>query len=222
MTRDEAVAMIKLQLGFRSNQDANIVTCLKLAQTQLELQPVRPWFLISEDNYAVLTPDEQRLALPTDFLEEVEDAVLRYVPDDAESVADEIDLVKDDYDVLRKNYRNWVNPVNGLATGAPEAYCLLDGYFRFFPTPDAAYTVHMIYYAGATVLDSNVENAWLKHAPLALMGKAGKMIAVGPLRDATAAQVFADWEAQGSLALHGRNISREQANHTRQIGGRHV
>lgn len=222
MTRDEAVAMIKLQLGFRSNQDTNIITCLKLAQTQLELQPTKPWFLISEDNYTFTTPDEERIALPTDFLQEVDEAVLRYVPDDAEGLGDEVDLEKQDYDTLRQNYRKWTNTTTSAQSGAPQAYCILDGYFRIFPVPDELYRLRMIYYAKATVLDSNIENGWLKYAPLLLMGKAGQMIAGGPLRDSEAMKVFQGWEAQGSLALAGQVVSRDMSNRRLQMGGSHI
>lgn len=214
MTRDEAVAAIKLQLGFRANQDANIVSCLQLAQLQLELQPTKPWFLVSEDSYKRLTVGEQRLVLPSDFLQEHEDGCLYYVPDDADGPDDHVMLVKDDYDVLKKNFKNEVN-------GPPQAYSLIGSYFRVFPIPDDTYLLRMLYYKKDTVLSSNVENGWLKNAPLLIMGKAGQMIAGGPLRDAEAKKIFMEWEQQGSLSLFGQQVAREMTNHTRQMGGSH-
>lgn len=222
MTRDEAVALIKMQLGFRTNQDANIVTCLQLAQMQLELQPTKPWFLVSEDSYAFTTADEDRVALPSDFLEEIEDAVLRYVPEDSTGLGDEVDLVKDLYDELRKTFRSWTNSTTDVQTGAPEAYCILNGYFRIFPTPDDVYRLRMIYYKKDDLLTSNIENGWLKWAPMLIMGKAGQMIAGGPLRDVDAVGVFKLWEAQGSLALNTQMVAREEANRRPQMGGRHI
>lgn len=215
MTRDEAVAMIKLQLGFRSNQDENIVLCLKLAQEQLELQPIKPWFLVSEDSYKRLTADEPRLILPSDFLQEIEDGTLYYVPDDSEGPDDHVLLEKDDYDVLKANFK-------GVVSGAPQAYSLLGSYFRIFPIPDDVYMVRMVYYKKDTVLSTNVENGWLKNTPLLLMGKAGQMIANGPLRDKDATAVFQSWEAQGSLSLNGQEVARNMINHNRQIGGPHI
>lgn len=220
MTRDEAVALIQEQLGFRSDLSTNIITNLKFAQQTLEKGPTKPWFLISEDSFADLTSGEQRLALPTDFLQETDQAVLRYVPDDAETIADEIDLVKDDYDTLRKNYEVKASSDADSATGAPEAYALLGDYFRIFPTPDDDYRVRMIYYASDTVLSSNVENDWLKHVPLLLIGKAGKQIA-SALRDSVAASTFAQWENEGRLLLLSQTIEREFANRDMQIGGPH-
>lgn len=215
MTRDEAVAMIKLQLGFRSNQDDNIITCLKTAQIQLELQPVKPWFLVSEDSFKRVGVSEQRVPLPSDFLQEHEDGCLYYVPDDADGPEDHVLLYKDDYDVLKGNFVN-------EPTGPPQAYSILGKYFRVFPVPDEQYMIRMTYYKQDTVLSTNVENGWLKYAPLLLMGKAGQMIAGGPLRDAEAMKVFQGWEAQGSLSLSGQETARNVTNHSRQVGGPHI
>lgn len=217
MTRDEAVAMIKLQLGYRTTGDADIVTCLKLAQTTLEGAPVKPWFLVSEDAASTTTAGEPRLAVPEDFLEELEEAVLRYIPD---TLTDgEVDLKKDDYDVLRKNF---FDPATGTTeTGPPEAYALVGEYFIIFPTPDDVYTIKQIYLQQDTVLDSNVENQWLKWVPKLIMGEAGKLISGGPLRDQMAFQIFSSWAAEGEALLHRQNISREQAGRNDQIGGPH-
>lgn len=215
MTRDEAVSMIKMQLGFRANQDANIVTCLSLAQTQLELQPTKPWFLVSEDSYIRTEAAENRVPLPEDFLQEHEDGCLYYVPDDVEDATDHVLLVKDDYDVLKANFANKVS-------AAPQAYAILGSYFRIFPVPGDDYLIRMTYYKKDTLLTTNVENGWLKYAPMLLMGKAGQIIAGGPLRDMEAVKVFQNWEMQGALSLNGQEVSRNVTNHSRQIGGRHV
>lgn len=219
MTRDEAIALMQIQLGFRTDQSTNLVTCLKAAQTQLEGQPTKPWFLISEDSYAFTEDGEQRIALPTDFLQEVDEAVLRYVPDedddDDDDTSNEVDLVKEAYDVLRKNYSEDVS-------GPPEAYALVGEYFRIFPTPDDVYRIRMIYYKRDTVLSSNVENGWLKWIPYLIMGKAGLLLSQGGLRDSGASAVFQNWEAQGSLALHSQNVAREMGNRDLQVGGSHV
>ncbi len=215
MTRDQAIALMQIQLGFRTDMSSNLVTCLQAAQQQLELQPIKPWFLISEDSYIRTEADEGRLPLPSDFLQETEDAVLYYVPDDAEDESDHVLLKKDEYDVLRKNFAETVS-------GPPEAYCLLGEYFRIFPIPDDDYLLRMIYYQQDTVLDSNVENGWLKWAPYLLMGKAGQLLSAGGLRDSGASAVFQNWEAQGTLALHAQNVAREMGNRDMQIGGSHV
>ena len=211
MTRDQGVALIKQHLAFRQTLDTEIVTNLQFAQTNLEAAPTKPWFLVSEDTYATLTADEERLAIPDNFLEEVEDAVVKYRPDDWPDEP-EVDLTKDQYDVLRRNFAE-------EEAGPPQAYALLGNYFRIFPLPDDTYTIRLIYYKRDTTLDTNVENGWLKHVPLLLLGSAGLLIAGGPIRDKTAYDLFTNWVATGTKLLLSQNVAREMANMTMQVGG---
>jgi hypothetical protein len=214
MTRDEAVALMQLQLGFRSDQSANLILHLKLAQTMLEKSPTKPWFLIVGEDTLVTVADDQKIAIPTDFLQEAEQGVLRFIPDDADSPDDEVDLDKDSYDVLRKNFRT-------TASGEPQAYALFGGYFYIFPVPDDVYTLKMIRYGQDTVLSTNVENNWLKYAPKLLMGSAGKELAAA-LRDSNAMEIFARWESEDRILTFSQEIAREQANSDAQVGGPHV
>jgi len=188
-----------------------------LAQKTLEAGPTKPWFLVSEDSYIRLTVNEQRLILPTDFLQETDMAVLRYVPDDLTASA-EVDLVKDDYDQLRSAYLD--TDTGTIETGAPEAYALLGEYFRIFPTPDDAYLIHQIYYKYDTVLDTNVTNGWLTYFPYLLIGKAGWQIA-SALRDSVAASTFRQMEQEGRLLLASQTYDREFSNRDMQMGGPH-
>ena len=119
MTRDEGVALIQEQMSFRTTLSSNIITAMQLAQTQLEIQPTKPWFLVSEDAYVTTTSGEQRIAIPTDFLEEIDEATLRYIPDDVDAGHPERDLVKDDYDILRKNFMDATTGT--IESGPPEA-----------------------------------------------------------------------------------------------------
>lgn len=211
MTRDEVVALIKQVLGFRTTLDATIVSNLKFAQTQLESEPTKPWFMISEDSFTTTTALEERILVPDDFLEEVEEAVLKYVPDDDDE--EEVDLVKEDYDTLRNNYR-------GSADGAPEAYALQGQYFRLFPRPDAIYTIRMIYYQKVDTLDSNIENGWTKYVPFLIAGEAGMIIAAS-IGNSMAFAVFKEWAAKGRITLATLDVSRDSANRNMQVGGSH-
>jgi hypothetical protein len=218
MTRDEGVARIKEQLGFRTTLDSSIVNQLILAQVLLEANHPLPWFLVSEDSYTVTDIGDERVSIPLDFLAETDEAVFKYVPDVVSGDNPEVDLVKDDYDTLRINYRD---DSTGLTkVGPPEAYALLGNYFRIFPTPDALYTLKTIYYAKDTTLDTNVENKWLKYAPMLILGRAGKFIA-GPLRDTAAMQIFGEWEQIGQTSLIRRDTDRDLANRSLQMGGPH-
>lgn len=209
MTRDEAVAAIKVQLGFRTNQDAQIVTCLQQAQVKLERMATKPWFLLSEKATVSLVIDEPRLAHPTDYLGEYEENGLTYIPADNE---DPVALRKDDLDILKAYYK--------LTEGPPEAYAVDGAYFRIFPIPDDEYTMEMYYYQQDTVLSTNVENNWLKYFPFLIMGEAGILIA-GGLRDTAAMSIFNSWRKEGMVELYRDNEARKHANTSPQIGGAH-
>lgn len=216
MTRDEAVSIIQTQLGFRSDLATQIITQLKFAQQVLESNPTKPWFLVTEDAYIRTLSGDDRVPVPSDFIQEVDSAVLHYVPDTVTALNPEVDLKKDDYDVLRQNYRD--TSTGTIKTGPPEAYCLLGNYFRIFPTPDDDYLLRQIYMAPDTVLSSNIENNWLLHFPYLLIGKAGVFIA-SALRDSAALATFMQWEIKGQALLVQRTYERELANEKLQVGG---
>lgn len=210
MTRDEAVSSIQIQLGFRTDQTANIIIALKQVQARFENAATKPWFLLSEKTSIRTTTNEERLQLPTDFLMEHEENGLTYVPADTDE--DPVQLSKDDYDQLKAYYGN--------ETGEPEAYCIMGNYLRIFPTPDDEYTLHMFYYQRDDKLNTNIENDWLKWAPELMMGAAGKIIA-GALRDANAMKTFTEWETRGLTELYRENEARKHTNTDPQIGGEH-
>ncbi len=218
MTRDEGVALIQEQLGFRSDLSTNIITNLKFAQSTLERSPVKPWFLITEDAYIRTIAADDRVPVPSDFLQETDQAVLHYVPDTVSEETPERELIKDDYDTLRINYKDLTTGTT--KTGSPEAYCLMGEYFRIFPTPDDDYLLRQIYYASDTDLSSNIENQWMKYFPLLLIGKAGKQIA-SALRDGGALQTFSAWEQEGMSIMLAQTQDRDLANKVLQVGGPH-
>lgn len=211
MTRDEAVAVVQQTLGFRGDQSANIVAMLKLAQTTLEKNPTKPWFLLSEGSTIRTTVSERRVRVPADFLMEYELGTLEYVPDD--TTRDEVDLVKYPREQLQLEY---------LSTDVGEpAYYSKDGYyFNIWPLPDDDYLLRMRYYKKGTVLDTNIENEWLLEVPLLLIGEAGMLLAPG-LRDANATATFTNWARQGKLQLFGHNEELKHSNMRYQLGGKH-
>lgn len=211
MTRDEAVAMIQQQLGFRTTLSTEIVAYMKLAQHQLEQLPTKPWFLRSEYAHIYTEPNEARLPVPNDFLQEVEEDALWYIEDPTDDEEAPTPLYKDDMDQLA---------VRLAGTGVPEAYALDGLYFRLYPTPDDEYYIRMIYYKKGAELSTNIENVWLKYAPKLLMGATGLDIAAAT-RDMGAVKIFESWRAEGAAALASQNEARQHAGRSYQIGGDH-
>lgn len=218
MTRDEAVGFIQEQLGFRSDLATRIIANLKFAQQTLEKGPTKPWFLVTEDAYIRTISGDDRVPVPSDFLQETDQAVLHYIPDNVSVTDPEVDLKKDDYDTLRTNFKD--TTTGSTQTGPPKAYCLMGDYFRIFPTPDDDYLLRQIYYAPDTTLDSNIENNWLKHFPLLLAGRAGLLFSTA-LRDSSATGTFSQWVAEGMGMLLRQTYDREFANRDMQVGGPH-
>lgn len=214
MTRDEVVGMVQQVLGFRTDLTDTIVTNIKAAQSLLELGPTKPWFLLSEESETTTSADSHRVQLPTDFLCEAEDAALIYRPDD--TTEEEVILGKRDYDVLLKDYPRTYETDDERE---PRYYCIRGDYFLIFPLPDVEYTLRMVYYKKDEVLDSDIENQWLKHVPILMAGMAGKLLAPG-LRDGNAFAVFADWERTGRSALFTRSEDRDHSGRDDyQMGG---
>jgi len=210
MTRDEAVTEIQNTLGFRTDKSAEIVLALQRAQTKLEKGAVLPWFLETEVASETTTKDEERVAIPTDFLREWEDDPLWYFVAGTGGDADAwTELAKEDLAFLRDKYPG---------KGAPIAYALDVKYFRIFPTPDAVYTLKFIYYKTDTLLTSNVTNLWLTHFPYLMVGEAGRLFAPG-LRDKDAQRQFLEWAAEGRREMLVENEARMNSSRRFVMGG---
>ena len=219
MTADEAIAFIQEQLGFRTDLSSTILLNLQRAQTMLEAEPTKPWWLVSENMTTTTTADEPRLEVPENMLHQVDQASLRYIPASPSATFQERTLRKDDYDILLANYHSTLTGTQ--LTGEPKAYALQGEYFRLFPTPDDAYTIQIIVFKQDTELTTGgIENGWLKWVPFFLIGKAGGLTARS-LRDKEAISFFSNMENEGRVALYGLNEAREHADQRYQMGGPH-
>ena len=216
MTRDEAVVEMQNILGYTAIQVEPCQRGLLNAQQRLEAGPIRPWFLKEDRAYTSCTPGEQRILLPTDFLEEDEDSALWYHPTDG---TQDQEIVKDDLDFLIKNQATiaGLDEDDAPIQGIPKFYALSANYFRLFPTPDAAYTIRMIYFKKDTILDSNIQNNWLKYAPWLLIGEAGLPLSVSS-RDKVAQAEFARLRQTGGLTLNTETEARLHANRNYVMG----
>jgi hypothetical protein len=208
MTRDEAVARIAFLLGNRSDLDEAIRRELQVAQVQLELGPMLPWFLLSEEATAVLPLGQERIAIPDDFLREPEEEGALWLFVAGSEVP--VELAKSQYDRARSVYSG---------SGRPQVYAGVAGYFYLFPLADLEYTLKLIYYAADTPLATNVENKWLKYAPDLLCGQAGGVLAAA-LGNAGAAALFAAMAAGARENLSRQNTARQEANRLRVMGAK--
>lgn len=180
MTRNEAVQIIADRLGQRSGLADQIVNEMKLAQTKLEHGGFLPWFLKAKYD---ATFDTSPVYIQDGFLREIEDTPLFSYYDDDGVLHD---MEKDFYSTLVAATAN--GDID--ATGPPEYYAIPDATFiHLFPVPDKSYSGHSRYYAAATALTVDTENAWLKYAPDVLISETGMKIAKF-LRDEVAVALF--------------------------------
>lgn len=207
MLRDDAVALIKQGLGFRKDLDEEIITQMKVEQAQLERSATLPYFLISEFANINTVIGEERIPLPTDFLQEYEEGTLWHF--DSEAVLGE------QYRPLGKAL---LDEVKTTLTGPPETYVVTDELFRLFPLPDKIYNLKMIYYFQDVVLDDNVENQWLKFASDLILGLTGLYMAEEIENDKAMAK-FEKRAARASDRLFRENEARKHTNVRYIMGG---
>jgi len=213
MNRGELVTEIRNKLGYNTGLSASIITlAIDNAQRELEETPELPWFLESEMSSISTESGEERVPVPSDFLMETNENLLYYY--DATASQPWVPLYKKDAPLLRNTYKD-----STAATGAPQAFTLQGKYFRIFPTPDAIYTLKMVYYGREAVLTSDSStNNWSVEVPYALVGKAGLSIAMNN-RDKGAIAIFDSLFKAAMTSLRVRSEAREHAGQTYQRGG---
>lgn len=179
---DRATAVLRIRegLGFRTDRPVTIIRRLQEAQRDLERGKTLPKFLLREDQSLTLASGENAVALPSDFLRR-SDTLIRYTPIYSTYPRR---IPWKDYDTAYLAYQSY-NP------GGPQVVSLREDTLWFSPVADRAYTLTWSYYRKADVLETNVTNLWLEHAPEWLIGEAGLRIA-RDTRNATAIQLFTD------------------------------
>lgn len=211
MDRNTAIAEIKRGVGYRPTQEPTIISALQQAQRTLETGRTLPDWLLVRDADIVVTADDPEFALPDDFLRLHEDydlyylnspgnarvflprkgskeAYLAYISDGSEDAV---------ADTSTSHYpKVWVQ--QGKTTG------------YFYPTPTTSFTAKLTYYKRAALLDSNIENEWLEHAPDMLIGLAGIQVA-GVLRDKDAMAQFTTRYKMGLGSFIGDVVEDELA-----------
>jgi hypothetical protein len=224
MIASEAVSRIQRKLGYRNDKSDEILDELNDAQATLERGVPAPggqgtfipWFMTTEAATALTVANEERLLLPSDFVRELENALLYRFNPDADSDTDAwIPLVKNDPAFLKAKYAD-----TDAGVGKPEAYWLSGGYVRFAPIPDDEYIIKMIYGGRDTTLtlSPDITNKWLTNAPWLLIGAAGTSLGQS-LRDASAVTFFQQRMAADVLILYQETLAHEITNDRPVMGG---
>ena len=207
MKKQAFIELMQHKLEGRDDLAEVIVAEMDFCQTAiLESNAWLPWFLESEVSVAATTVGDSRVQLPSDFLLEVEEAVLHLELENGVIAP----LRKMDYDVAFQRY--------GRGKGMPKMYALVGDYFYVFPTPDESFRISMLYYARDRLpseTDLNTENRWLKHASglfLAVVGRelAAKVVQNDGLTAAFTADIMPEWQK-----LYNRHTAIKENNRER-------
>lgn len=211
MTRDEMIILLQERLGARADLNAAII--LETVYTQSFLLEGTgafiPWFLESVmSTVGTTVAATETIALPTDFLGEIEDQHAWYY-DAANTDNPYQELPKGAYDNLLQKY-----PI----TGIPKAYSIIGDYMAIHPVPDAAYIIKWRYYARATSLTTNVENSWLKHAADLVLAEVGYIMADKYLQNSNLATRFQTDIVTARQRLYVKHEARRHANRLYGMG----
>lgn len=225
MTRDDAAARIRREIGFRpagTSLDDIIVSCLKEAQRDLEKGKTLPRFLLKQDQTLTLASGDHFVTLPTDFIRESDETRIRFF----QTGSDVPTYLTRKY-YIDASMANLHGSADSLTTNdpvAPSVYVVRFGKsfkkLDFITTADKAYTLYWDYYAQADVLATgSTENDWLAdaNAPEWLIGEAGIRVA-RPLGNANAVQVFTSMRDAGRAACFGEDLAAETASGPIQMG----
>jgi hypothetical protein len=168
MLRDDVFALLAQRLGNRTDLDARMQSELLLLQaTILEgTGAFIPWFLESEEITLTAVIGNPNIALPADFLGEIEESPLYLYDTSATDIYTK--LAKDDRDILQQKHQ---------AAGITKGYSVNASYIKLAPTPDLAYSYRWRYYAKSASPTSNIENLWLKYAADLVIAELGAVMA---------------------------------------------
>lgn len=217
MTRDQAVDTLMRRLGNWSNTDLRdtiIAEMIIVIQENLEQDSTfMPWFLLSETYTGTTTSGEERVELPPRFLQEYEDGALYII----NSAGDEVAMVRDDLDVIKKKHPG---------SGAPRYYDIVGEYFVLRKIPDDVYTLKMRFYQGdgtdlsGSYGDSNdVESIWLKWAAALVVAETGVVIASQYLQSDKMAAMFRMQAQEARDRLMRKTTLMQETNKQRHMEG---
>ena len=215
MTGQDALTLLMSRLGNRTEPELR-ATCLsemKLVQeTRLEQGPIKPWWMTKGLSPALtMTPGSRVVALPADFVMELQEETSFHVTD---SAGNSHPLQKRPWDELL----NWFGAEAN--SDLPLDYALIGANLEFFPEPNLALQITGAYYAKQTApADNSSENNWLKYAADLLIAETG--IVMAEMHVQVEDNIVARFQNTVTRAwdrINRENTARAEANMNRRMG----
>ena len=219
MLRDNAVAIIKQRMGNNndSSLDAHIVTEMQLQQEILERTPNPPWFLNTVKEQEALA-DGFVTFDDSVVLSEVDGLPMFWSEATLLSYNKNRFLMKDDWPPLA----GWSDgdTTDTVATNYAKFPDINEEFkYILFPTPDTvAYKYYLPCYVKDSVLSTNIENRWLKHAADLMIAQTGAVIAGQYVAFEKFAAAFVVQQQIAQKRLTTMNTVKEEENIRRMMG----
>lgn len=227
MLRSLAVNQMQRILGFKTGLEDTCITYLKQSQEVLERGGILtergtgtfvPWFLRKDDQTLSLASGASTIALPEDFIAELEDEHPWLLDDATSSSINRSKLYKGTPDVLDRLHLVYeTDNLADVVEGAPKAYQVREEVIKIWPPSDQAYTLYWNYLGTDTALDSDIENGWLKWAPFLLIGHAAENLA-SDLRDKEGKMQATKLKLEGQNSLLVQHVNRDTTNRRTAMG----
>lgn len=208
MLRDQLVKVLAWRLGNRKDMEERIIAEMDLAQELvLEQHPWKPWFLAKDLEGVSLQAGESSFALPADYLDEAEDAVLWLVEPETGGY---IECQKETVEDLRRFLPTYDRPY---------AYAVDKGFVKLSSGVPVALNVSWQYMAKDALMSlDNVETLWLKYAPDLVLAAIGAEIAGKHLQNPTLAGAFQSDMGQAWQRLQALDTAKKELNQQRAMG----
>lgn len=210
MTRDEIVALIQYRCGDRDDLTDKILAEMKMIQTSvLEENSWLPWFLeTSWTTGNTLGDGVESVALPADFLLELEDRHLWLVRSDGTKKR----LKKYTLDYMKERY---------ALQGEPDAYAIVNDEVFFRPIPNgASYTLELTYAGRAADMAATTgETPWTKNAADVVLNEVGTVIAEKHTMNPNLGALFRQDAKVAWDKLYKKHVAREEMNRDSYLGG---
>jgi hypothetical protein len=169
-----------------------------------ENSPFHPWFLEKSSSGVVTVAETQTVALPSDFLLQVEDT--DWYLEDVEGAKTR----------LKRGYHEDLEAkFNGEDEGLPWAYDIFAQEIYLGPIPDAIYTLRFKYYAKQTPPpddSAEVTNKWIINAEALCVTAVAHKLVSDYVKDTVRAKSLAEDVTRLRVELHKFNEAKKHAD----------
>jgi len=216
MTPDNMIDFMKLRLASSNDSSLNtsIITIANVVQERLEQEMILPWFLFVDTNIAgtnlATVENEESVALPANFLREVEELDYVLFVQDTDEDDPWVPLKKKDYSVIKARY---------TSTGRPKCYDILGDRLYLRGIPDAAYTLRLLYQASDDdIAAGTTENLWMKYASDWIMAEVGMILTSTVVPMPSLLQQFQGEVIRARTRVMNETVARQEAGYMRDMG----